>query len=568
MRPTAVLLALILGLAVAPLAQAKDRASHARGHGPVLVAAANPLAAKAGMDVLKRGGSAVDAAVAIQAVLGLVEPQSSGVGGGAFMTFYDARTHTVTAYNGREIAPAGATPDMFLGPDGKPMPFREALVSGRATGVPGAYTLLALAHKDHGKLAWSSLFADGERLGDQGFVVSPRLAHFLPLRFPQNARPDVIAYFHKPSGELYQAGDVLRNPAYAATLRALAARGPDALYEGPIAEAILAKTHEGPLAGTLTAADLKAYRAKEGPALCRPYRIYIVCVPRPPSSGVGVLEALALLEHTDIDKRGPTDPKAWLQIEQAEELMYADRDRYVGDPDFVSVPVEGMLDPAYVASRAKLMGPRAFPPPPPGTPPGAGVRAPDHTVEPGGTSHMVIVDADGNAVSMTTTVESIFGTGRMVGGFFLNNQLTDFSFAPKEADGAPAANAVGPRKRPRSSMVPVIVLDRQGRLYAALGSPGGNAILGYDIKTLVAVLDWKMSMQDAAALPNLVARGPMVSSEADKFAPGVADGLRALGVDIKPGQNEESGIHGVIVRPGGKLEGGADPRREGVVLTD
>jgi gamma-glutamyltranspeptidase/glutathione hydrolase len=565
-----VFLAFLLGAFQAPaFAKPAPRpAPAAATTGHMFVAAANPLAANAGMEVLKRGGSAVDAAVAIQAVLGLVEPQSSGVGGGAFMTFYDARTHRTVAYNGRETAPMGATPDMFMGADGKPLSFRDAVVSGRATGVPGAYALLALAQKEHGKLAWSSLFGTAEKLADDGFIVSPRLSGMIASRYPpQNQRPDVIAYFGKPDGTRYHAGDLLKNPAYAATLRALAARGADALYEGPIADGILSKTHEEPLPGTMTSADLKAYRAKESAALCGPYRIYVLCVPPPPSSGVGVLQALAILEHTDIDKRGPNDPKAWYILAQAMRLMYADRDTYVGDPDFVTVPVAGLIDAAYDTKRAALIGDHANGGFAPGNPPGAQPRGPDATPEPGGTSHMVIVDRWGNVVSMTTTVESIFGTGRMVDGFFLNNQLTDFSFSPVDAKGRPVANAVAPGKRPRSSMAPIIIFDREGRFVGAVGSPGGNAILAYDLKTLVGVIDWKLTMQQAINLPNVIARGPSTVGEADKLPPGVLDGLKAMGLEVKSGQGEESGIQGAFIRDG-KLEGGADPRREGVVLIE
>jgi gamma-glutamyltranspeptidase/glutathione hydrolase len=545
----------------------------AKGHAPRssqvqakgMVAAANPLAVEAGLSVLRRGGSAVDAAVAVQAVLGLAEPQSSGLGGGAFMTYYDAKTRKVTAYNGRETAPMGAGPDMFLGPDGKPISFLAAVVSGRATGVPGAIAMLSMAQHDHGKLAWSSLFTGAETLADQGFTVSPRLAGMIAGPFPQASQPDAVAYFTKPDGTRLKAGDTLKNPAYAATLRKIAAEGPKALLEGQIAQDIVTRTTQGSLPGTMTLADLKAYKPKATEAVCRPYRVYVVCTPPAPSGGPAILEALGILSNTDIASHGPTTVQGWYLLSQAERLMYADRDRYFGDPDFVDVPVAGLLDPAYVKARAALIDPaHAGAPPAPGKPKGAGVRAPDATPEPGGTSHMVIVDAAGNAVSMTTTVESIFGTGRMVDGFFLNNQLTDFSFSPKEKDGVPAANAVAPGKRPRSSMAPAIVLDRQGRLVAALGSPGGNSILAYNLKALVAVLDWKMPMQEAFALPNLIARGEPYWSEPNKFAPGVVEGLAARGVKLQGGGGAEaSGLHGVLMTPKG-LTGGADPRREGM----
>jgi gamma-glutamyltranspeptidase/glutathione hydrolase len=529
-----------------------------------MVAAANPLAVEAGLRVLRDGGSAVDAAVAIQAVLGLVEPQSSGLGGGSFLVFYDAKTSKVTAYDGREKAPAGASPDMFMGPDGKPLPFVKALLSGRSSGVPGAVAMLAQAQKEHGKAAWNTLFKDAEKLADDGFVVSPRLAGMIVSRAPQASQPDAVKYFTKPDGTRYQAGDVLKNPAYAETVRKIAAEGPAGLLEGSIGQAIVDRLHEGDLPSSITLEDLKSYKPRSAAALCRPWKVYTVCVPNPQSSGLAVIQALQMLEHTDIGKRGPTDPVAWTQLAQAERVMYADRDRYVGDPAFVTVPVAGLLDPKYVAQRAKLITDTAGAPPPFGHPKGAPKVGIDMTKEPGGTTHLVVVDTAGNVVSMTTTVESIFGNGRMVGGFFLNNQLTDFSFSPKEKDGAPAANAIAPGKRPRSSMAPLIVLDKKGKLVAALGSPGGNAILSYNLKALVGLFYWNLNMQQAVSLPNVVARGETFSGDADLFGPEMLAALNARGVNIKVGQLETSGLHGVIVRPGGVLEGGADPRREGV----
>ena len=528
-----------------------------------MVAAANPMAVQAGLNVLRRGGSAVDAAVAMQAVLGLVEPQSSGLGGGAFMTYYDGRTHAVTAYNGRETAPAGATPDMFLGPDGRPLPRGTAMLSGRSAGVPGAVAMLYLAHSQHGKLPWKDLFADAERLADHGFPAPHRMADSASSRAPQAAAPDAVAYFTKPDGTKIKAGDIMRNPAYAATLRKLAAEGPKAILEGPIAEQIVAKLHQGPIPGSMTLADLKGYRPETGPAVCRPYRAYMVCAPPAPSGGPSLLEALGILANTD-EPAHPNDAQGWYLYSQASRLMYADRDRYMGDPDFVQVPTEGLLDPAYLAERAKLIGPTAGPPPQPGQPRGAPAFTSAKALEPGGTTDFAIVDAQGDAVSMTTTVESIFGDGRMVGGFFLNNQLTDFSFLPKDAQGRPAANAVAPHKRPRSAMAPAIVLDEQGRFVAALGSPGGPAIIDYNLKTLVGLLDWKLPIQEAIALPNLIAGGSYYDAEVDKFPPAVVAGLAAKGVKLTQGfAAEGSGVQGIEAVPQG-LRGGADPRREGI----
>ena len=561
------LLALLAGCApLAAGAPAPAVAATAPAYAPRgMVAAANPLAVEAGLRVLRDGGSAVDAAVAVQAVLSLVEPQSSGLGGGAFLMLYDAKTGKVTAYDGREKAPQAATPRLFMGPDGKPLPFVAAVLSGRSTGVPGAVGMLAQAQKEHGKAAWGTLFKDAEKLADEGFTVSPRLAGMINSpRVPQGQAPDAVAYFTKPNGQRYQAGDTLRNPAYAATLRSLASQGPSALYEGPLAQAIVERLRQGELPSSMTLADLKAYRPRSADALCRPWKVYTVCAPNPSSSGVSVLQALLMLEHTDIARRGPGDPVAWTQLAEAERVMYADRDRYVGDPSFVKVPIEGLLDPAYVAERAKLIGESAGPVPTFGLPAGAPAVGADNTLEPAGTSHMVIVDPAGNVVSMTTTVESVFGSGRMVGGFFLNNQLTDFNFDPTDSDGAPAANAVAGGKRPRSSMVPLIVLDKDGKFLAAVGSPGGSAILSYNLKAMIGVFDWGLTMQQAINLPNLVARGATFSADVEKFGPEMTAALQARGVAIRTGQNETSGLHGVIVRPGGVLEGGADPRREGV----
>ena len=533
------------------------------------VSAANPMAAEAGMAVLRRGGSAVDAAVAVQAVLGLVEPQSSGLGGGAFMVHYDAETSAVTVYDGRETAPASATPELFM-ENGRPMDFRRAVLSGRSTGAPGAVAMLAMAQGQHGRLAWSELFGDAERLARDGFAVPVRMGTF--INDPASVAPQAHttwaeAYFERSDGSRPQIGETMTNPAYAETVRRLASEGPDYFYRGDLAEEIVAAVRDGDDPGGLTAADLAGYRPVQREAICRPYRIYIVCVPPPPSSGVGLLQLLAMAEGTpDIDA-GATSPQAWVAFARLQQLMYADRDLYVGDADFVAVPVAGLLDPAYVAERAAL-APTVTGPVGPGTPPGAPAqRVPDATQEPAGTSHFVIVDRWGDAVSMTTTVESLFGSGRMAGGFFLNNQMTDFSFSPVDPRGRAAANAVAPGKRPRSSMSPVIILDRQGRLVGALGSPGGNSILAYNAKALIGVLDWGLTMQEAFDLPNLVVRGSSIGADTELFSPEIQAALAASGAPLRPNATETSGLHGAIWRDG-RWDAGADRRRDGVSLSE
>jgi gamma-glutamyltranspeptidase / glutathione hydrolase len=555
----------LLGCVAAPAAGPASAQASTPQAAQAFVIAANPLAAEAGLEVLKRGGSAVDAAVAVHSMLSLVEPQSSGLGGGSFINHYDAATRKLTIYDGRETAPANVVSSMFLQPDGSPIPFREAVVSGRATGVPGAVAVLAMAHEEHGKLPWSTLFGGAQRTASQGFAVSPRLARFIHGSFPQASVPDARAYFSKPDGTLLKTGETLRNPAYAEFLGRLAAHGPAAFYSGSTAAKIVEKSRAGPLGGNMTMADLAQYRPVKREPLCRPWRVYRLCVPPPPSSGVGLIQLMKLLETTDIARLGPGDPLSWFLFAEVSRIMYADRDLYVGDPAFADVPVEGLLDPAYIADRARLIGATAGPPPEAGVPIRAPVAAADRTAEVAGTTHFIIRDGDGNVVSITATVESIFGTGRMVDGFFLNNELTDFSFVPVDAEGRPAANAVAPGKRPRSSMVPTILLSPDGQFAGAVGSAGGNAILAYVAKTLVGAVDWGLPVPDALALPNLVARGSAFQGEVDKFPPAVLQGLAERGIALKPGQGEDSGLTAVLIR-GGRVDGGADPRREGVFL--
>ena len=529
------------------------------------VAAANPHAVDAGLEILAAGGAAVDAAVAVQAMLGLVEPQSSGIGGGAFLLYYDAATKKITAFDGREAAPKAATPGMFLGEDGTPLSYRDAVLSGRSTGVPGAIAMLGSAHARHGALPWERLFAPTIRAAEDGIAVPKRMARFVNGDFAQSQEPDVRALFSRADGSPLQAGDAYRNPAYAGTLRRIAGQGPRALLEPELRDAIMARTHAEPRPGSLSASDFDAYQPRITEPLCGPFLVYLVCVPPPPSSGVSLLQALAILDRTDIAARGPADPQAWFLLAMASRLMYADRDQWVADPAFVDVPVEGLLAPEYVALRSALIGPVAGPAPAAGNPLPM-QRGADATIEASGTSHFVVVDRAGNIASMTTTVESLFGSGRAVDGFMLNNQLTDFSFRP-EVDGAPVANAVAGGKRPRSSMAPVIVLDASGKAVAALGSPGGTAILAYNAKTLVGLLAWKLPLQDAINLPNVIARGEETFGEAPKLPPGVLEALAARGVVVKPGRGEESGLHGLVIAPDGTATGAADPRREGVWRT-
>lgn len=526
------------------------------------VTAANPHAVAAGLEILRKGGSAVDAAIAVQVTLGLTEPQSSGIGGGAFLLVYDPNTRQVSAFNGREVAPAAARADMFMMNADTPLTDAEAVLSGRATGVPGVMRLLQRAHARFGHRPWAETFQPGIRLAREGFAVSPRMARYLNGSYPQVQTPDIRKLFARPDGKPLQVGDHFRNPDYANTLQALAKTGADALYEGPLAEQIVARTQAAPLGGAMTLADLANYSVDEVTPLCRIIWAHQVCVPPPPSSGVGVLQLLALLEHTDIERRGPTDPRAWLLFAQASRLMYADRDRYVADPRFIDVPVNELLAPDYVATRARLIDRDVNVAPVAGELLASRVGE-DATREAAGTSHFVVSDANGMVVSMTTTVETYFGSGRTVGGFVLNNQMTDFSLNPR--DGArPAANAVAGGKRPRSSMAPIIVLDLQGRFVAALGSPGGNAIPAYNGKTLVATLAWGMDLRSAIELPNLIARGSEFVAETEKFAPAVVEQLARLGLELRTPKGEESGLHGLWRQADGTVVGAADSRREGI----
>lgn len=535
-------------------------------HAGAMIAAANPLAVDAGIEVLKAGGSAVDAAIAVQAVLGLVEPQSSGLGGGAFMVHYDAATGDVVTYDGREVAPQGATPDMFLTAEGRPMPFFDAVRSGRSIGVPGVVAMLEMAHREHGRLPWSRPWRAAERLARVGFPVSPRLNEMITAATSRGGLPPEAAAYLTTGGRTpLPVGSVLVNREYAATVRLIARKGAAAFREGRLADEIIAAARREPTPGTLSPEDLRAYRPHRLEPVCSNYRVYLVCGMRPPSSGgIAVLSVLGTLENFDMAALGSTTTTGWHHFIEAQRLAYADRDTYVADDRYTEVPLAGLIDKTYLRERASLISPqRAMVRVEPGNPPGAQPRGRDATGNSSGTTHFVIVDRRGNVVSMTATVESVFGSLRMAGGFFLNNQLTDFSFRPTDDAGAAIANAVAPGKKPRSSMSPTIVF-RDGRFELAVGSPGGNSIIAYVSKAVVGMLDWGLTPQQAIDLPNVIARSAIIA-EPGRTPPQWIEALTAIGHVFRRAGGETSGLHAVRIQPDGRLVGGADPRREGKV---
>jgi gamma-glutamyltranspeptidase/glutathione hydrolase len=530
-----------------------------------MVAAAHPLAVDAGLRMLERGGAAVDAAVATQLVLNLVEPHASGLGGGAFLLHYAAATGAMRAYDGRENAPAEATPELFLRTDGKPMAFREAAVGGRPVGVPGLARLLAEAHRRHGKLAWATLFEPAIEAAENGFPLSARTHSLLARAEGLNLDPAARAYFFDADGNPKPAGTLMRNPPFAALLRLLAREGADAFYRGEIARDIVAAVRNHPRnPGPLSEQDLASYGVRTLEPLCAPYRQYKICgMPPPSSGGIAVIQMLGMLERFDLARVRPGSAEAAHLIAEAGRLAYADRNRYVADDRYAPVPVAGLIDRAYLAARSQLIRPEAsMGKAAAGAPPGAQLAAADASLDyASGTSHLVAVDANGNAVSMTTTIESSFGARIMVHGMLLNNQLTDFNFLPAE-NGRPIANRVEPGKRPRSSMAPKLVFDADGRLLMAVGSPGGSQIINYVLKMLVATLDWQLDIQAAIDMPNVGSRNGPTEVEAGTAAEGLVATLKAMGHAVQV-IDMTSGVHGIMRAPQG-WTGGSDPRREGV----
>ncbi|NWE00472.1 MULTISPECIES: gamma-glutamyltransferase [Pseudomonas] len=558
---------------------------HAERH---MAAAANPLAAEAGREMLRKGGSAIDAAIAMQAVLTLVEPQSSGIGGGAFIMLWDGKN--VHAYDGRETAPAGATEQLFLKADGKPMAFPEAQIGGRSVGTPGVLRALQMAHKKTGHLQWAELFEPAIRLAEQGFAISPRLHSLIAADRYIAQSPDMAAYFLNADGTPKATGTLLKNPALANVFKRIAKEGPDALYQGPIADEIARKVQGHRNAGSLSQADLRSYTAKERTPLCTDYKQWKICGMPPPSSGgvaiaqiLGTLQALeardpALAIAPMLPVKSPSSagleptPEAVHLLAEAGRLAFADRALYVADADFVPVPVAGLVAPDYLAKRAALIGERSMGIAKPGVPAGIQVAyAPDRSPLRISTSQVVAVDDLGGAVSMTTTVEAAFGSHVMVQGFLLNNQMTDFSFIPEE-NGQPVANRVEPGKRPRSAMAPTLVFDRNsGELLATVGSPGGSQIIEYVSKSLVAMLDWKLDPQTAISLPNFGSRNGATELETGLFSPALKQALKDKGHALSE-IDMTSGIQAIVRTRDAQgklsLSGGADPRREGAAVGD
>ncbi len=531
-----------------------------------MVSTAHPLATQVGYDILARGGSAADAGIAVQLVLGLVEPQSSGLGGGGFVLYYDAGTGKLSSLDGRETAPSTAGKHLFRGENGKPMAFYDAAVGGRAVGVPGMPALLHKMHEWYGKLPWRDLFSPAITLAETGFKVSPRLAALVAgERMRMNASTEGKLYFFPDSSTPVYEGYQLHNPLYARTLRALALEGPKAFYTGPLAERIVVAIREARRnPGLMSIEDMAAYQVKERPPVCGGYRGYKVCsMGEPSSGGLTLLSALGMLEQFNLAATGPQDPKAWHLIVEASRLAFADRNYFMADPDFAKTPGAALIDPSYLKRRAALISPDGpMQAAMPGNPPGwveEQPRAPDGTPKPPGTTHISIVDSYGSILSMTSSIEDAFGSRMMIDGFLLNNQLTDFSFEP-DYQGKEVANRVQGGKRPRSSMAPVIMFGPDGKPALVIGSAGGSAIVGYVLERIVAIVDWKMDLQAALDMPNIVNRGGETEFEAG--AEELESQLKNIG-HLTETKDLTSGLTAIKIEPG-RLTGAADPRREGV----
>jgi gamma-glutamyltranspeptidase/glutathione hydrolase len=568
MKPIArCLQALCVTALLVTAAQAQVTETIAKRH---MIAAANPHAAQAGLDVMRAGGSAVDAAIATQLVLGLVEPESSGIGGGAFMLVYNPKTRQTTSFDGREMAPASATPNMFLDSSGQPRTKPDAIPGGLSVGIPGVIKMLWLAHEKYGKLPWARLFEPAIKLSENGFPVGPKLARTIKNFARGAGMPDIKAHFYHADGTPLAEGETYRNPEYAATLRKIAKEGPDGFYKGEIAQAIVDTVQHAPRQqGGMTLEDLDKYQAKERAPVCGDYREYRLCSMGPPSSGgVAVLQILGMLQRFTPAELTPNTVSGAHLFAQASRLAYADRAQYLGDPAFVDVPVKGLTDKGYIAGRAALIDPKhdmgtAIA----GNPPEKHARlSPQISPVLHGTSHMTIVDDTGAVVAMTTSVESVFGANIMTKGFMLNNTLTDFSFQPVR-DGKPVANAPAPGKLPLSAMSPTIVFDKDGGFLASVGSPGGPAIIDYVSQILVGMLDAKMTVKDAIAMPHEINMNGPTLLEASPTSDALAAQLTAMGHTVQVPRIEGSGLHGIQKVKGGYV-GAADPRRDGIALGD
>lgn len=576
--------------AAAPVLQPPPEIATGRSSGTTvrtdkdMAVTANPHASEAAANILARGGSAVDAVIAAQMVLNLVEPQSSGIGGGGFLLVHDERTKRLRVFDGRETSPEAVDQDLFLGKNSKPLKFFDAVDSGLSVGVPGLLRMLDLAHRGHGRLPWAELFRPAIALATDGFIVSDRLAQSIQSALPRIKRsPSAAAYFLTKSGRPLKAGSLLKNPALAKTFQEIADHGAGRFYNGPIAAAIVKAVQEHPVRpGALQTKDLAGYRALEREPLCGEYRRFRVCgMPAPSSGAITTLQTLGVLESFDLSVLAPDSAKAMHLITESQRLAYADRARYIGDPEFAPVPVSGMLDREYLRARARLINPdKSMGVASPGQPEGAAEAGVDKTTPLPSTTHLSIVDQSGNAVSMTSSIEHAFGSLVMVDGFLLNNQLTDFSFVSTDKEGRPVMNRVEPRKRPRSSMAPTMVFDWRGNLEAVLGSPGGSSIIQYVTQTVIGLIDWKLTPYEAVSAPHFGAKtSARTTLEAKTPIVKRQQSLMALGHKIRV-VPQTSGLHLIVfngVRPDGQTgmlaagmkrsrwAGAADPRREGVV---